>query len=370
MTGSRSLKVTGDFGIIDLPELAADALNYFNSNDYQQTQFAILDSVMPVADRELGEELDELAATAIRNGEERFELGLPVGFDDQAVSYRFRGPGLRGGHPDLLLRHYTQAMGERLPDLTADILHNHRIVAEFDDEAKPNANWPVHSALVGSLIHNNERFAINEGEWYRIEQSFKESIENTFLDLVENWPTPPEPLRKIYDEDGNGRYEAEADFNARFANVHGFVLLDRALIQVPGVDRSEFESCDVLDIAAKRFLHIKKSSRRSSVLSHFFKQGSNSARHFSMFANAWISLRELVDERAGSVAAAHLDAVRDDGRPWKVEFVIADSPRADGEFNIPFFSKVSLRDEVRMLRAMQYDAGIKFIGLQPDQASH
>lgn len=370
MTGSRSLRVTGEFGIADLPELAADALDYFSSDDYQQTQFAILDSVMPVADRELCEELDDLAAAAIRDGEERFELGLPVGFDDQAVSYRFKGPGLRGGHPDLLLRHYTQAMGERLPELTAEILRSHRIVAEFENEAKPNAHWAVRSALVGSLIYDNERFAINEGEWYRIEQAFKESIENTFADLVEQWAIPPEPLRKIYDEDGNGKYEAEADFNARFADANGFVLLDRALIQVPGVDRSEFETCDVLDIAAKRFLHIKKSSRRSSVLSHFFKQGANSARHFSMFANAWIRLRELVEGRAGAAAAAHLDAVRNDDRPWKVEFIIADTPRADGAFNIPFFSKVSLRDEVRMLRAMQYDAGIKFIGLQPDQALH
>ena len=134
MTGSRSLRVTGDFGIADLPDLAADALDYFNSDDYQQTQFAILDSVMPVPDRELCEELDELAAAAIRDGEERFELGLPIGFDDQAVSYRFKGPRLRGGHPDLLLRHYTQAMGERLPELTAEILRSHRIVAEFEDD--------------------------------------------------------------------------------------------------------------------------------------------------------------------------------------------------------------------------------------------
>ena len=366
MTGSRSLRVTGEFGIADLPVLAAEALDYFNSTAYQQTQFAILDSVMPVADRELRDELDELAAAAIRDGEERFELGLPVGFDDQAVSFRFRGPGLRGAHPDLLLRHYTEAMGERLPELSAEVLRSHRIVAEFEEEAKPSAQWPVRSALVGSLIYDNERYAINEGEWYRIERAFKDSIEDAFVGLIEQWPAPPEPLRKIFDEDGNGRYETEAAYNDRFAAENEFVLLDRALMRVPGVDRSDFESCDVLDIAEKRFLHIKKSSRRSSVLSHFFKQGANSARHFSMFANAWVTLRELVEERAGAQRAADLDAVRNDDRPWKVEFIIADSPRANGAFNIPFFSKVSLRDEVRMLRAMQYGVGLKFIGLQPD----
>jgi uncharacterized protein (TIGR04141 family) len=314
----------------------------------------------------LSNRLDELAAQAIRDGEERFELGLPIGFEDDAVSYRFAGPGLRGSHPDLLMRHYTDAMGDRLAEVTPDVLRAHRIIAEFNDDGRPDTKWSVRTALIGSLEHENERFATNEGEWYRIEQNFRDAIEEGFNGLVETWDVPPEPLRKIFDEQGNGRYESEAAYNVRFAQQHGYVLLDKALIQVPGVDRSEFETCDVLDVAGKRFLHIKKSSRRSSVLSHLFKQGANAARHFNMFAGAWARLREVVVANAGEQAANQLDEVRADDRPWKVEFVIADTPRTDGRFNIPFFSKVSLRDEVRMLRAMHYIAGLKFIELQPE----
>ena len=213
---------------------------------------------------------------------------------------------------------------------------------------------------------NNERYAVNEGEWYRIEEGFKQSIENNFLGLLEDWPAPPEPFRKIYDADGNGRYEREECFNARFAEANGFVLLDQALIEIPGVERSSFETCDVLDIPGKRFIHIKKSSRRSSVLSHFFKQGANSARHFSTFEAAWVQLRALVEARAGEATAQQLDAARHSDQPWKVEFVIADTPRQNGHFNIPFFSKVSLRDEARTLRAMKYEASLRFIELQPD----
>jgi uncharacterized protein (TIGR04141 family) len=366
MTGSRSLRVTGEFGIADLPALASDALEYYESDAYQQTQFAILDSVMPVADRQLSEDLDDLAAESISEGQEQFEFGLPIGFEDQAVSYKFAGPRLRGAHPDLLLRHYVAAMGDRLQELTAETLRDHKIVAIFDNDDRPNAKWSVRSSLVGSLVHENERYATNEGEWYRIEQGFKDAIENGFNDLIEDWDVPPEPLRKIYNDKGDGHYEAEADYNARFALANGYVLLDRALIQIPGVDRSDFESCDVLDIAGKRFLHVKKSSRRSSVLSHFFKQGANSARHFSTFEASWTRLRELVEARAGQGAAQQLDLVRGDNRPWKVEFIIADTPRQNGEFNIPFFSKVSLRDEIRTMRAMKYETGLRFIGLQPE----
>lgn len=116
ISGARSLRLTGEFGLGDLPALAADALEYYASNAYQQTDFAILDFVMPVSDRRLAETLDELAAESIRSGEELFEFGLPIGFEDQAVSYRFRGPGCRGTHPDLMLRDYVAAMSASLPD--------------------------------------------------------------------------------------------------------------------------------------------------------------------------------------------------------------------------------------------------------------
>lgn len=367
MSGSRSLRLTGEFGLEDLPELAADALEYYGSANYQQTDFSILDSVMPVSDLRLAETLDNLAAASIREGEDNFEFGLPIGYDDQAVSYKFRGPRCRGARPDLLLRDYVAAMGDRIDQLTAQTLHDHKIVAVFDDDARPDATWSVKASLVGSLVHDNERFATNEGEWFRIEQQFKDAIESSFNETVEEWAVAPEPLRKIYDEKGNGHYEAEAAYNQRFAQSNGYVLLDRALVKIPGIDRSDFESCDVLDIAGKRFLHVKKSSRRSSVLSHFFKQGANSARHFSTFAAAWTELRVLVVARAGEAAGQMLDEVCADDRPWKIEFIIADTPRQDGRFNIPFFSKVSLRDEIRTMRAMRYDTALKFVGLQPDR---
>lgn len=364
MTGSRSLRVTGEFRLTELPELAAEALQYYQSIGYQETQFAVLDSVMPVSDRTLSEDLDELAAASIRDGEQHFEFGLPIGFDDQAVSYKFVGPGLRGSHPDLLLRDYVAAMGDRLGDLTSETLRAHKIVAVFDDDNRPDAKWSVRASLVGSLVHDCERFAVNEGEWYRIEQGFKDSIETGFQELIEDWDDPPEPLRRIYSADGDGHYEPEAEYNTRFAADRNYVLLDRALIRVPGIERSDFESCDILDVAGKRFIHLKKSSRRSSVLSHFFKQGANSAKLFSTFGSSWVNLRALVEQRAGVEMAELLDGVCNDDRPWRVEFVIADTPRQSGQFNIPFFSKVSLRDEVRTLRAMEYEAAVRFIRLQ------
>jgi uncharacterized protein (TIGR04141 family) len=364
LTGSRSLKVSGEFSLADLPDNAAEALDFYHSDDYQETLFKIVDWVMPV-DHRLSTTLDDVAVTSIQGPEPDFELGLPIAFDDDVAEFKFVGPGLRGQYPDLLLRHYRHALGNRLQTITRETLREHKVVAVFQGD-KPDQRMTIRKALVGSIEHEGGRYAINEGEWYRLDEAFKESIERAFQDLVEDWDVQPEPLTKIYDQNNNGHYEAEYDYNRRFAAANGYVLLDTQLVEIPGIERSGFEACDVLDIAGKRFIHVKKSSRRSSILSHFFKQGSNAARQFSGFPAAWEKLEELVQQVAGNDKVAELTAARvDQARPWKVEFVIADTPRLNGQFNIPFFSKITLRDELINLRAMRYNVGLRFIGLDP-----
>lgn len=367
LSGSRSLRVSGEFAISDLPKIAGEALDFFGSTDYRNSSFKIIDSVNPVTDRRLSALLDGFAVESIRDGNEDFELGLPITYDDDSAAYRFSGPGLRGRYPDLLLRHYTAALGNRLADITIETLKDHKVVAVYDDDARPDQKWSVRSALIGSITYEGGRYAINEGEWYRVDELFKNSIEDNFQSYIEQWEVPPAPLRKLYDAGGNGRFQTEASYNTEIAEALGYVLIDTRLIQIPGVQRSEFEACDLLDIDRKRFIHVKKSSRRSNILSHFFKQGSNSAQQFSRFPTAWDQLTDLVRNIGGEGVAERLrSAIADKERPWKVEFVIADAPRQTGEFNIPFFSKISLRDEAINLKAMGYEVGIRFIGLEPD----
>ncbi len=261
------------------------------------------------------------------------------------------------------MQDYITALGNALPQLTPQMLRDHKVRAVFD-AGKPEQRWSIRFALLGSLVLENGRYAMNEGEWYRIDDAFKQSIEELFVELRQVWHDRPLPLRRISDPRGRRTtFQTEASYNAELAQQTGYCLLDTQLIQIPGIQRSGFEPCDLLDIDGKRFIHVKKSSRRSSILSHFFKQGANAARQFSRFPVAWTELRASVVRVQGEQAGERLDrAIDDNERPWTVEYVIADAPRANGEFNIPFFSKITLRDEVIDLRAMQYNVILKFIG--------
>ncbi|RWA80462.1 DUF6119 family protein [Mesorhizobium sp.] len=366
IVGSRSLKLSGELDLNELGELAEEALTYFLSTDYRDTGFSVLDVVAPIADRQLVRILDQLAVVSIREGHDEFELGLPVNYDDDGVSYRFIGPGLRRRYSDLLLRNYTSALGTRLADLTLETLREHKIGALTND-ARPERKWSIRSALIGSLVHGDGRYAINEGEWYRVDEAFKLSIERSFTDLVGGWSAPPTPLRKIYDNRENATYQSEESYNTERAAALGYLLLDQQLVAIPGVQRSRFEPCDLLDVVGKRLIHVKKSSRRSNVLSHFFKQGGNSGQQFKRFPAAWTGLYTLVEQRLGLQTANQLRAANERAeQPWTVEFWIADTPRADGSFNIPFFSKITLRDEASNLAAMNYRVILKFIGLEAE----
>ena len=367
VTGARSLKLTGEYSLDDVAGMLPEIFKLFNSDAYRQTAFRIMDSVRPITDAPLSIELFQMAVDSIKNDEDRFELGLPANSEAEGVRFRFAGPGLRRSYPDLLLRHYVAAMGEDLINITPKTLSDHKIVSQFDDD-RPDMIWPLKKSLLGSITLNEQRYAINDGRWYRIDENFRNSVENNFTEAVRNWDVQrPTPLRKFYDQDGNGRIEAEDVYNARIAEELGLILLDKTEIQIPEVIRSGFEPCDLLDVEGRRFIHVKKNSRRSNILSHFFKQGSNSAQQFRKVPATWSRLADIVRD-AGHEAAANTlqNQMEDAGQGWTVEFWIADAPRRNGLYNIPFFSKISLRDEVNSLQAMQYNVALRFIEVLPD----
>lgn len=220
--------------------------------------------------------------------------------EQECVGYKFVGARLRGMYPDLLMANYIAALGDQLDEIEPQTLRDDKIASIADDPTKTQ-KWSIRTALVGSIVYEDGRYAINEGEWYRIDEAFKLAIEERFRDLHTVWRERPIPLRKIYDAQGNGKYESEASYNAALARELGLCLLDTKLVDIPGIERSQFEVCDLLDIGGKRFIHVKKNSRRSSVLSHFFKQGSNAAQQLSKFPAAWSELERIV-EREVSVA--------------------------------------------------------------------
>jgi uncharacterized protein (TIGR04141 family) len=365
VTGARALRFTKEMDITEVPAFAIEADGYFRSAAYQDTSFKIIDFLSPVLDPSLVDQLDELLVASIRGTDDDFEIALPDIVPDESASFRFERVRFSDLHPDLSLDLYREAVGDFLSELTIKDLKTHSVAAFSEDDDRPFKHWSVHRALVGSLVLGRERYALNEGFWYRVGTAIKEAADSRFVELCCEPDRNLLPLRKIAGTPRRGRtkagYQSEESYNEEMAVRTGYLLMDKKLVQIDEVPGPGIEVCDLLDIPGRRFIHIKKSSRQSSVLSHFFKQGKNAARMVRWYEPFKTALIDAVrshhgDEHAEAFGAALADR-------WAVEFRIADFPRANGQHNIPFFSKLTLQDEARELEGMDFDVRVGFIKL-------
>ena len=116
------------------------------------------------------------------------------------------------------------------------------------------------------------------------------------------------PLRKLIQPGRKSRtqkalYQSEESYNAEIATESGYLLLDQKMIRVDDVAGPGIEACDLLDIEGRRFIHVKKSSRQSSVLSHLFKQGGNAAQMIRKYEAFRRGLTVIVGHHYGSQRA-------------------------------------------------------------------
>jgi uncharacterized protein (TIGR04141 family) len=366
VTGARSLRFSKKVELADVPDAALEAVRFFESKAYQKTGFRFIDFLSPVFDQDLEEKLNEQLVLAIRGDSDDFEIAIPEIVSQTIASFRFEHAGFSDFHPDLSLDLYRTSLGDRLPSVDLQQLERHRIAAYAENDNKPFEHWSIHHALIGSLTLDNDRYALNEGQWYQVGKKFKESADRKFDELYKKPDSKLRPLKKIAMKDGKGGkqkigYQPEESYNEEIAAETGYLLLDQKLIQIDDVAGPGIEMCDLLDIPGRRFIHIKKSSRQSSILSHFFKQGGNSAQMLRKYEPFRARLIEVVKENYGTQKASELKAALD--KRWTIEFQIADFPRADGKHNIPFFSKLTLREEARDIEAMDFDVSVRFIKL-------
>jgi uncharacterized protein (TIGR04141 family) len=350
VTGARSLRFSKKIEITDVTDVAIEAVGLFKSNAYKKTGFKIIDFLAPVLDPAVKTSLDSSLVAVLRESSDEFEIAIPEILPEGVGSFRFEHAGFSSFHADLSLELYREELGERLATLSLDELQKHTVSAYAENDNRPFQYWSVYDSLVGSLVSGGERYALNEGYWYRVSKAFKDAADSKFAELRGKPDKKLRPLKKIVKSRGKGRkekvvYQSEESYNKEIASESGYFLLDQKLVQIEEVPGPGIEACDLLDIDGRRFIHIKKSSRQSSVLSHFFKQGSNAARMLRQYEPFKSELINVIRRLHGATKAK--DFAGSLGKRWTVDFQIADFPRADGEHNIPFFSKLTLREGLR-----------------------
>jgi uncharacterized protein (TIGR04141 family) len=253
--------------------------------------------------------------------------------------------------------------------LTIDALKKHRV--QGCDETGSTVHWDsVFNCIVGTIESNVsgtlEKYVINEGDWYLVSNDFKTAVDQYFLSkrdlaLDDSFEPLKHVTAKVRKKDTDG-YEAELSYNTRVAAENNLVLMDQNFIKTPSIGGRGFELCDLIDGDSKHLIHVKKGGRQSSVLSHFFNQGVTPINLFvrdEEFRVATVGV--VTDENKDVGAIIEAEGVSD----FDVVFLLLDQKRADGTYNIPFFSRITFYDRMQDLERIVKNVKVVFSEPEP-----
>lgn len=191
--------------------------------------------------------------------------------------------------------------------------------------------WSAYRCTYAEIEHNGMIYILNNAKWYEIVKDFAEQISKGFSQMGES----DVPLIEYV-------HTNEADYNtAASAAIASSCCMDRQLISHGG-GQSKIEFCDIYDADPKRLIHVKHYGG-SSHLSHLFSQGAVSGELFV----ADRPFREKLNDKLPDSHKLADPGTRPSAGDYEIVFaVISDSLKP---LDIPFFSKVSLKNATRRL---------------------
>lgn len=362
VSGASSVTTTSVYDFSELHLLADALLALYASTSYQKTAFAIIDKIKPVLNASRIAILDDLLVGDLNSATPSFELGAPD-ISTEPIGYlTISGIHKRTTFADVTLEVLQKEVGK---NLTLDDLHHIKVVTHSADGAHRIREWSIYRGLVGSLELDSKRYALNEGKWYAIDDQLRNSANAAFSTASKGLDTTflPWPVKGAGKKGKTLTYQKEEDFNALVCSTDPgrYVIGDQKFFKIPSVPGKGFEICDIFDIKDKRLIHVKKSGRRSSVISHFINQGMNSAKALRTYGQVKNDFLEYIK---GLVDPATYKAIEDDfPGGWTVEFKFGDLPTY-GKYAIPFFSRVTLDEAKREIEALGFKAvEVSFIRL-------
>lgn len=366
LNGAQSISLFSEIDIDDVVTLGEQLLKLYLSKAYRETAFAVLDKITPISDKTKVSELNDILIEKLNSSAaepKEFELGIPEIVTEPTSSIKITGVRKRQRFHDVNLTQYLELVNE---PVTIDLLHQHKLECIDVDGKRAIGRWSIYKGLIGSLDQNKTRYAINEGEWYRIDSALRESANASFeessMGLDESFP-----IWKIQAGKNNNdiflQRESEYNRNVVDREPNKFKLLDTVPFHIPNEGRNSIEICDIFDFGNKKLIHVKRSGRRSSIISHFLNQGLISAKNLAMYPDM---LDEFL-EKLVTLGFPNTDIpMLKSGFPhdWTIEYKFADIPNDKQEYVIPFFSRIAFESIKREILALKYKAvEISFIQL-------
>ena len=339
MSGMDSLHVAVKADIGDIPQLTSRYYTKYNDHTYKKT-FPWVDQIAEVKSKGLLSILDDILVQTIREGNtSRIWLAVPeIIYWEEVAGFKYTLGPRAPEHHDIHLDQFLDSLSK--PDQIEVATFKKKHVHCISVEGFLRHKWQIYKCMYGEIIHNGGTYLLSGGNWYRIANDFVQIVNESYK-LI--------PGYDIALPEYNHNSETEYNKIVAEADSTYFALMDRKNIQHGG-GYSKIEFCDLYTIN-KDMIHVKRYGS-SSVLSHLFAQGVISAELFQTDR----SFREKVNEKLPDEYLIEEISNRPTQGEYRVVFAIISD--IEGDMEIPFFSKLNLRNAVRRIEGFGYNVAL------------
>lgn len=339
ITGKDNLSLSVRADINNIKTLLAHCYSRYLSTDYK-AEFDFIDQISEVRNRTKADALNAQLIGKLRAREfDKVWMAVPevVEWSD-AAGFRYLRPKRADLHNDLHIADFIDSLGGR--EIAVEVLREAPVF--LVSASTGNATrWSALRCTYAELEDGESLYVLNGGKWYQIARGFTEQVLNDFNAIEPSSLNFPACT-----------FTVEAEYNQATAAQMGMCCMDEKLI-MHGGGHSRIEFCDLLS-ADKKLIHIKRYGG-SSLLSHLFAQGIVSGELFA----ADREFREKVNDELPAAFRLPDPAPRPNLGEYEVVYgVISQSSSA---LDLPFFSKVSLRNARRRLESYGYKVRLQKI---------
>jgi uncharacterized protein (TIGR04141 family) len=345
VTGKDSIGVSVKINLSSIKDFLNLCYERYLSDDYK-TNFDWIDQIAEIKDITLmGELNDKLIENLKNNNLEKTWMAVPEVLDWEYVSgFKYSHTKNEELKEDIEIATFLESLSsDEKENLSLDLLKRKTIYCIGTQNDEIQHHWNAFSCLYCEEQNATKKktYLLSNGKWYEIESDFAQQVNTDFLKLRDAGSTLTLPPYS---------HKNEGDYNEKVPTGDGnLCCMDRKMINHGGA-RSKIEFCDLMT-KDKKFIHVKRYGG-SSVLSHLFSQGLVSGELFLGDAK----FREKVNAKLADGFKIPDTKVRPVSSHYEIIFGIISSSTKDLE--IPFFSKVSLRNATNRLETFGYNVSL------------
>ena len=363
LIGKESLKVSVDLDITKIVDYSKKLLESYKKEVYKE-RFDFIDNLKVIKDKNIWDKFYELIKKSFAlKDKSKIIIAYPNIDDFQFFNYK------------LFYGQKSKFCIDINTDILFDFLEEKKIDFEkfepdliqitlMNDENKRINSYTLFDYLVYEFKYNNKKYLYSTNQIFEIKTDYYdliiEDINKYELPLRDSSIVIPD----IYFKDAvttkrkpTIKIEEEGHYNTRFAalNTSKCICLDKNNFRdFPNRPQDQVEICDIATVD-KELICVKTYKGSSSVLSHLFMQGMVSAELL-------IEEKEYRKKLKDCVEPLFPDYINVDNLNRKeITFIYAICIEKDGKIadNLPFFSKISLRQSIKNL--IKYDFNVKLI---------